>query len=163
MTRPPSYDPGETIRVSRDSANRLRVQHGVKEIATMRKILGGGVRIEADGREWRVTQQDDGWTAAGTPSARLTSTFLGGRRLMIGDHEFAIRGKKVKGLLRFTKETSPKPWLKGEILSAPPGDDPHAIVILATAAIAFGTNLDEPPPHVHAQETKAIYGAAHGP
>ncbi len=153
-----SYDAGEEIRVTRDGSLRLHVHHGAHELATMRPVLGGEVRIDAGGRTWRLTQHDGGWTAQGDPPAALATTFLGGRRLTVGNQELAVRGKKVKGLLRFTKDSNgAKPCLRGEIVKPPPpGTDPHALVVLATAAVCLGVNLDEPPPHVPAQQTPGV-------
>ena len=46
--------PRRTLRVTRDDGGTLRVRHGATEIATIKDVLGGAVRIEADGRRWRL-------------------------------------------------------------------------------------------------------------
>ncbi len=42
MTATHSYDPGEQLRVSRDSSGTLVVHHGANAMATIKQAIGGG-------------------------------------------------------------------------------------------------------------------------
>ncbi|MDQ3739708.1 MAG: hypothetical protein M3320_02985 [Actinomycetota bacterium] len=138
-----SYDPGEQLRISRDAHATLRVEHGAHEIATIKRALGGAVRIDADGRSWRLTTDDDGWTAAGEPHATFRRRLLRSAVLTIGDDQYEISRRTVKGLLRFRKDTDgARPIVRGEILAPPPQHaDQHAVIALATAAVVLGVDL----------------------
>jgi hypothetical protein len=138
--------------VTKDSKGTLRVLHGANEVATIRSIIhGGGVKVAADGREWRLRETDNGWVATG-PDGRTTAELstgpLGGRRLRVGDFEAKVSKTEVKGLLtlKLQKEQA-KRVLQGEVLATPPTSDPHAVIALAAAALTLDKDL-EPRPDV---------------
>ena len=126
MSATSSYDAGERIRVTRDSGAALRVSHGATEIATIKRALG-----------------DDGWRAAGDPPGLLRRRLFRSAILTVGDARYAVRGRKVKGLLRFRRTTAGgRPAVEGELLATvPPDVDGHAVVALATAAVVLGVDL----------------------
>jgi hypothetical protein len=139
-----SYDPGEQLRVSRDSSGTLVVHHGANAMATIKQAIGGGVRIEADGRSWRLKTTDEGWEAEGDPPAALRHRTLRSDVLTVGRADYAVRGQRVKGLLSFRTETAGngRRRLVADILeSPPPGTDAHALVVLATAAVVLAADL----------------------
>lgn len=159
-----SYDAGERIRVTRDAKGTLLVHHGAMQVATIKPVIGGGYRVDADGRSWRLRTDDRGWTAEGDPPAAFRRAgLLGSDRLTVGEAEHKVAGRKVKGLLHFRRETQgTKPRLVGEIVVPPRHADPHALVALATAAVTLGVDLKPPDAHIPAQETPAA-SLYHGP
>lgn len=164
MSGAASYDAGEELRVTRDAAGTLLLHHGARQVATIKQVIGGAYRVDADGRSWRLKTDDGGWTAQGDPAAALRRAGLfGSDRLTVGTVEHKVGGLKVKGLLRFRKDThGTKPCLRGEILAPPRGEDPHALIVLATAAVVLGVNLKPPEAHIPAPESQAT-AAYHGP
>ena len=163
----PSYDAGEKLRVTIDGNNTLRVHHGATEIATLKSILGGAVKLEADGRTWRLTRTDDGWTATGDPPASLAHRALRSDRLTIGAHEYGVKARSVTNVLRLRVDKSGRrPELRGEILQPPPpGADAHATIALATAALLLGADLSVSAAHseINGDNRSAAihYGAPH--
>ena len=142
----PSYDPGEQLRVTRDHAT-LRIHHGAAEIATIKPMLGGGAKVTADGRTWRLIETDFGWEAEGDPPATLLRRSLRSDLLTIGTNDYAVGRRAVKGLVRFEDDRT-RPGLCGEILAAPRADaDAHATIALATAAVVLGVDLTPDPAH----------------
>ncbi|HEX8120914.1 MAG TPA: hypothetical protein VF549_06580 [Solirubrobacteraceae bacterium] len=143
-----SYDAGEHLRVIRDDKNVLRIHHGGSEIATLKSVIGGGVRLDAHGRTWRLTTDEAGWRATGDPPATLRHRALRGDRLTIGGHEYTVSSTSVKGpdglLLRAAKtKDARRPALTIEIVTPPPqSQDPHASVALATAALVMSVDLN---------------------
>lgn len=160
-----SYDAGELIRVTRDAHGTLLVHHGAKPIATIKPALGGRYRVEADGRTWRLTTDDDGWSAEGDPPAAfIKGGLFASDRLVVGNAGYKLGRLKVKGLLHFKKAThSGKPALAAEIEKAPNHEDPHALVALATAAVVLGVSLRPPDAHIPAQQTPTAGAFSHGP
>ena len=145
--RPASYDPGERIRVTRDAKGTLHVLHGANEIATIKWVIhGGGVKVEADGREWRLRESADGWKATGPSGAieaELSTGLLRPKRLRVGDFEAKVSKTEVKGVLtlRLGKQQD-KRVLQGEILATPETSDPHALIVLAATALVLDKDLE---------------------
>ncbi|HEX8084355.1 MAG TPA: hypothetical protein VF529_08695 [Solirubrobacteraceae bacterium] len=157
-----SYDAGERIRVTRDAHGALVVHHGATQVATIKQALGGGYRVEADQRSWRLRTNDDGWRAEGEPPA----VFIKGRllqsdRLIVDTTTYKVAPKKIKGLLQFEKKShGGRPHLEATLKKPPDHDDPHALIALATAAAVLGVDLRPPDAHIPAQQTP---GLVHGP
>jgi hypothetical protein len=136
-----SYDAGERLRITVDANGALRVSHGAREIATIKSVIGGAIKVEADGRTWRLTETANGWFGAGDPSATMVRRSLRSDVLRIGDDEYKVSGRTVKGLLKLTVDKSGhKPAVTGELLGSPRTDG-HATVALATAAVVLGVDL----------------------
>jgi hypothetical protein len=141
VSRRPSYDPGEQLRVSPDGNGVLRVRHGGTEVATIKRSLGGGVRVEADGRRWQLESTDDGWEAVGEPPASLRHRALRSDVLTIGATAYDVGRREVKGLLELRVDKSGrKPVVVGRIVGEA-GADAHATIALATAAIVLDADL----------------------
>ena len=147
--RPASYDRGEQLRVTRDANGALRVHHGANEVATIKPVIGGDVKVTAGDRTWRLSQTEDGWEAAGDPPAALRRRALRSDVLIVGDTELCIGRRSVKGLLRFRSDDGGRQrCLLADILGPPPPHpDAHATVALATAAVVLGTDLRPDPAH----------------
>ena len=138
-----SYDAGERLHVTRDGPGGLLVSHGARDLARIKRTIGGGVRVDADERCWRLALAEDGWRAEGEPEGSLRRRVLRSAVLTVGDAEYGVRGRTVKGLLRFRRVTrSGRPAVEGEILSdVASGLDGHAVIALATAAVVLGVDL----------------------
>jgi hypothetical protein len=144
-----SFDAGEQLSVVRDAGGALLLRHGARHLATLKQTIGGGVRLEADGRSWRLSRTEDGWTAAGDPPATFARRrLLPGDRLTIGDTRLTVRGRTVKGphgrMLRFAApdRSARTPAITARIGVPPPQDaDATAIVALATAAVVLDADL----------------------
>ncbi len=142
------YDPGETLRVTRDAKGTLHLHHGARAIASITRTIRGDVRIEADGRTWRLKTTDDGWIAEGEPRATLRHRPLRSDVLTIGGERLTVSGGTVKTtdgrLVRYRDaEHGGRRALAAKIDAAPPGPDPQALVVLATAAAVLGADLAE--------------------
>jgi len=146
-----SFDPGEALRVTRDATGVLHVHHGAREIATITRTLGGGVRVAAADRAWRLAPAGKkGWRAEGDPPAELRRRRLRPKHLTLAGDRYAIGRRTVKDsegneLLRLSKdEVNGKPAIRAEIVTAPPEPDPLAVLALTTAAAVIGVDLRPP-------------------
>jgi hypothetical protein len=167
--RSASYDPGERIRVTKDAKGTLRVLHGAAEVATIKRILTGGLKVEADGRAWRLEETPHGWIAtapSGTEVAELRNGVLRAPRLRVGRFEAKVSRSEVKGVLGLKMDRSrSKPVLAGTIQRAIDHEDPHALIAFAAAALVLDKDLearqDVPSPNGDNISAALRYGMHH--
>ncbi len=146
-----AFAAGERMRISRDDRGVLHVHHRGGEVATIAKVMGAHLRVQAARRKWHLKERKRGWTTTGAdPPAELRRRRLRPDRLTIAGRRYAVGRRTVRGpdrrpLLRLRKvEEHGKPAVVAEIVNAPADSDPVAVIALATAAALIGVDLRRP-------------------